>query len=135
MIGYTLVGSNDLPRARQFYDTVFGSVGIGLLMEFPTGAFAYGSDWSRPMFGVGTPYDGQAATIGNGTMIALVFDDRAKVVTVYDAAIQAGGTCEGPPGVRGDEGEQAFYGAYFRDLDGNKLCAFCIGAAKEQAAG
>ena len=130
MIGYTLVGSNDLPRAKDFYDGVFGSLGVGTLMEFPTGARAYGVDWSKPMFGVGPAYDGEPATAGNGTMIAIVLDTRDKVDTLYARAIELGGTCEGGPGVRGEEGEQAFYAAYFRDLDGNKLCAYRVGGAE-----
>ena len=81
------------------------------------------------MFGVGKPYDGQAATFGNGTMIALVMDERAKVDALHDKAVALGGKCEGKPGVRGEEGPQAFYAAYFRDLDGNKLCAFRVGPA------
>jgi catechol 2,3-dioxygenase-like lactoylglutathione lyase family enzyme len=129
MIGYTLVGSNDLPRARQFYDGLFGSLGVGTLMEFPNGARAYGTDWAKPMFGVGAPHDGQPATAGNGTMIAIVLDTRDKVDTLHARAMELGGTDEGGPGVRGEEGEQAFYAAYFRDLDGNKLCAFRVGPA------
>ena len=129
MIGYTLVGSNDLDRAKAFYDAVFASVGVKRLMEFPNGGCAWGPGWGTPMFGVGKPYDGQPATVGNGVMIALVLDARDKVGALYQAALAAGGTSEGGPGVRGEEGPQAFYGAYFRDLDGNKVCAFRVGPA------
>jgi predicted lactoylglutathione lyase len=66
---------------------------------------------------------------GNGNMAAIVVDERAKVDALYALALSLGGTCEGPPGLRGDEGPQAFYAAYFRDLDGNKLCAFRMGPA------
>jgi predicted lactoylglutathione lyase len=129
LIGYTLVGSNDLEKAKAFYDALFDTIGVKRLMEFPTGGCAWGADWSKPMFGVGKPYDGQAATFGNGTMIALVMDERAKVDALHDKAVALGGKCEGKPGVRGEEGPQAFYAAYFRDLDGNKLCAFRVGPA------
>lgn len=129
MIGYALFGSNDLPRSFAFYDAVFASVGINRLMEFPTGAVCWGTGWGQPMLGVGPAYDGLAATAGNGTMIALVMDSRAKVDAMHAAAIAAGGEDEGGPGVRGEEGPQAFYGAYFRDPDGNKLCAFRVGPA------
>jgi predicted lactoylglutathione lyase len=81
------------------------------------------------MLGVGPAYDGQPATAGNGTMIALVLDTRAKVDAMHAAALAAGAADEGAPGVRGEEGPQAFYGAYFRDPDGNKLCAFRVGPA------
>jgi predicted lactoylglutathione lyase len=81
------------------------------------------------MFAIGAPYDGKPATAGNGAMMALALDTRAKVDALYAAAIAAGGADEGAPGVRGEEGPQAFYGAYFRDLDGNKFCAFRVGPA------
>jgi len=129
MIGYALFGSNDLPRSFAFYDAVFASVGIKRLMEFPTGAVVWGTGWTAPMLGTGPAYDGQAATAGNGTMIALAMDSRAKVDAIHVAALAAGGADEGAPGVRGDDGPQAFYGAYFRDPDGNKLCAYRVGPA------
>mgnify|MGYP003577538437 CR=1 FL=1 len=68
-------------------------------------------------------------TLGSDNMTAIAADSRAKVDAIHAKALELGGTCEGPPGVRGEEGPQAFYGAYFRDLDGNKLCAFRIGPA------
>jgi catechol 2,3-dioxygenase-like lactoylglutathione lyase family enzyme len=129
MIGYALLGSNDMDRARTFYDALFGTIGVGRLMEFPTGAVAWGASWETPMLGITPPYNGEAATAGNGTMIALVLDERSKVDALHAKALEMGGTDEGAPGVRGEEGEQAFYGAYFRDLDGNKLCAFRVGPA------
>ncbi len=129
MIGYAMVGSNDVARATAFYDGLFAAVGAGRLMTFPTGAVAYGIDWAKPMIAVGAPYDGQPATVGNGMMIALVMDDRAKVDALHAKALALGGTDEGAPGVRGEEGSQAFYGAYFRDPDGNKLAAFRVGPA------
>ncbi len=127
MIGYTMVGTNDMPRARAFYDGVFGAIGVGVLMEAEGGGCGYGVSWHQPMFGLTRPYDGRPATPGNGTMIALVVDERAKVDAVHASALALGGTDEGAPGVRGDEGPQAFYAAYFRDLDGNKLCVFRMG--------
>ncbi len=129
MIGYATLGTNDPARANAFYDAVMGSVGVGRLMEFPTGAVCWGVSWEAPMVAVGKPWDGGTATAGNGTMLALVLDTRAKVDTLYAAAIAVGGVDEGAPGVRGEEGPQAFYGAYFRDPDGNKLCAFRVGPA------
>jgi catechol 2,3-dioxygenase-like lactoylglutathione lyase family enzyme len=129
MIGYALFGSNDLPKSFAFYDAVFASIGVKRLMEFPTGAVCWGVNWGVPMLGVGPAYDGQPATAGNGTMIAITLDSRAKVDAMHAAAIAAGGQDEGAPGVRGEEGPQAFYGAYFRDPDGNKLCAFRVGPA------
>ena len=89
MIGYALFGSNDLPRSFAFYDALFASVGISRLMEFPTGAVCWGTSWTAPMLGVGPAYDGQPATAGNGTMIALVLDTRAKVDAMHAAALAA----------------------------------------------
>jgi len=89
----------------------------------------YGTGMGRPGLAVCKPYDGNAATAGNGNMASIACDSRAKVDAFYSKAMELGGTDEGPPGVRGDEGPRAFYGAYFRDPDGNKLAAFCIGPA------
>ena len=129
MLGYTMYGTNDLPKAKAFYDDLFKTVGISRMMEFPTGAVAYGVAWDKPMFAVGPPHDGTPATVGNGAMMALAMDTRAKVDAIHAKALALGGKDEGAPGVRGEEGEQAFYGAYFRDLDGNKFCAFRVGPA------
>jgi predicted lactoylglutathione lyase len=76
------------------------------------------------------PFDGNAATAGNGNMASIACESRAKVDALHAKAMELGGTDEGAPGVRGEEGDQAFYGAYFRDPDGNKLAAFCIGPAR-----
>ena len=128
MIGYTMVGTNNLPAAIGFYDAVFKTIDVGQLMAMEKG-MGWGTAWGTPMFAVTTPNDGQPATAGNGTMIALTLDTRAKVDAIHAAAIAAGGRDEGAPGVRGDEGPRAFYAAYFRDLDGNTRCAFRVGPA------
>lgn len=129
MLGYTMYGTNDVAKAVAFYDKVFAAMDAKQLMQFPNGGVAWGTGFDKPMFAIGTPNDGKPATVGNGAMMALSLDTRAKVDGVYNAAIAAGGNCDGPPGVRGEEGPQAFYGAYFRDLDGNKFCAFRVGPA------
>jgi catechol 2,3-dioxygenase-like lactoylglutathione lyase family enzyme len=129
MIGYVTVGSNDLARARSFYDALFGSIGAGRLMEFGENFTMYGTAWGSPAVAIAKPYDGKAATAGNGNMTAIVMDSRDKVDAFYHKAIELGGSDEGPPGVRGEEGPRAFYGAYFRDPEGNKFCAFRIGPA------
>ena len=129
MIGYVTLGSNDLPRAREFYAQLLATIGAKELMRMDSGFTMYGTDWGKPALAVTPPHDGQPATVGNGAMAALVVDSRDKVDMLHAKALELGGTCEGPPGVRGEEGPQAFYGAYFRDLDGNKLCAFRVGPA------
>jgi predicted lactoylglutathione lyase len=89
----------------------------------------WGTGFDKPGLAVTNPYNKQPAVAGNGNMSAIAMDSRAKVDAFYNKAIELGGTDEGAPGLRGEEGDQAFYGAYFRDLDGNKLAAFCIGPA------
>jgi catechol 2,3-dioxygenase-like lactoylglutathione lyase family enzyme len=122
MIGYVTVGTNDLERACKFYDELLGSIGAGRFMEYDRGV-AWAVSPEAPSFSVCTPFDGNDATVGNGVMIALVVDSREKVDALYNKAIELGGTDEGPPGERMDN----FYAGYFRDLDGNKLNAFCFG--------
>ncbi len=132
MIGYATLGTNNIAAARGFYDALLGSIGAGRIMEFgdDLGGFTmWGTSWDKPGLAVTAPYDKNPATVGNGNMIALTVDTRDKVDALHAKAIELGGTCEGPAGLRGDEGPQAFYGAYFRDLDGNKLCAFRMGPA------
>jgi catechol 2,3-dioxygenase-like lactoylglutathione lyase family enzyme len=129
MIGYAMLGTNDQARANGFYDAVIGAAGGKRVMEFPSGSVAWGTGWDAPMLAVGAPYDKAPASVGNGTMISLAAATRAQVDAVYAAAMAAGAKDEGGPGVRGEDGEGAFYGAYFRDLDGNKLCVFRIGPA------
>jgi catechol 2,3-dioxygenase-like lactoylglutathione lyase family enzyme len=129
MIGYITLGSNNLVAANGFYSALLGSIGAKELMKFGDAFTLYGTGFGSPGIAITAPYNGEAATAGNGYMAALVVDERAKVDALHALALSLGGTCEGPPGLRGDEGPQAFYAAYFRDLDGNKLCAFRMGPA------
>lgn len=133
MIGYTTMGTDDLQRAMAFYDALFASVGIPRLMELPHLA-GWGSDWDKPIFGVAKPFDGNPAAPGNGVMIALGQRSRQQVRTLHTTALELGATDEGTPGVRGPEGSQAFYAAYIRDLDGNKLCFYCVGPGEDDSA-
>lgn len=129
MIGYVTLGTNDIERSRGFYDALLAVMGGKRLMEMETGFTAYGVGMDQPMLAVTPPYDGGEASFGNGTMVALMAGSRAQVDALHAKAMELGAPDEGAPGVRGDEGDQAFYGAYFRDPDGNKLCAFRIGPA------
>jgi catechol 2,3-dioxygenase-like lactoylglutathione lyase family enzyme len=129
VIGYVTLGTNDLDRARAYYDALFETIGARRLMELPHGFTLYGCGWGQPGVAITPPYNGERATAGNGNMISLVMDSRARVDALHARALELGGSDEGPPGVRGEEGERAFYGAYFRDPEGNKLCAFCVGPA------
>lgn len=129
MIGYATLGTNDLEKARAFYDDLLGMIGVGRLMVMDSGFTMYGTSFGQPALAVTPPYNGEPATAGNGNMVAIPVNERAQVDALHARALDLGGSCEGAPGVRGEEGPQAFYGAYFRDLDGNKLCAFRIGPA------
>lgn len=129
MIGYATIGTNDLEQARAFYDALFGTIGASRLMELPQGFTLYGTSWGRPGVAVTPPYDGGKATPGNGNMVAIPMDSREKVDAFHAKALELGGSDEGAPGLRGPEGDRAFYGAYFRDPEGNKFCAFRIGPA------
>lgn len=122
MIGYVTLGTNDLPRAATFYDALLGELGARRLWEFERG-IAWGVAPDRPSLGILKPFDGQAATVGNGVMVALVAASREQVDRVHSRAIELGGKDEGPVGLRGGN----FYAGYFRDLDGNKLNVFCHG--------
>ncbi|MGU3390002.1 VOC family protein [Sphingomonas sp. M1A8_2b] len=128
MIGYATLGTNDLDTALTFYDALFATVGGKRLMQMPDDRKLtfYGAGVGKPMLAIGKPYDGQDATAGNGTMVALSADTREQVDQVYAKAIELGGADEGGPGSRGPE-QMGFYGAYFRDPDGNKLCVFKMG--------
>ncbi len=121
MIGYVTLGSNDIPRAAGFYDELFGAIGAGRFMETDT-FIAWATSPGAPAVSVIKPYDGKEATVGNGVMVALVVDSPEKVDALHAKALELGGKDEGAPGQRSDN----FYAGYFRDLDGNKLNAFCM---------
>jgi catechol 2,3-dioxygenase-like lactoylglutathione lyase family enzyme len=128
MIGYVTIGSNDLDKARAFYSQVLGVLGAKEVMKFDSGFTMYGAGKNQPMVAITKPYDKNTATVGNGMMVALAAPSRAKVDEVYAKAMTLGAKDEGKPGSRGEMSPgQEFYGAYFRDLEGNKLCAFIIG--------
>jgi catechol 2,3-dioxygenase-like lactoylglutathione lyase family enzyme len=121
MLGYVTIGTRDLPRAVKFYDAIAKEMDTPRMMEFETFVA-----WGRPKgpagLAVTLPFDKKPASVGNGMMVALNAKDPAHVKRIYDLALSMGGTDEGPPGDRGG----GFYAAYFRDLDGNKLNAFCM---------
>jgi catechol 2,3-dioxygenase-like lactoylglutathione lyase family enzyme len=122
MIGYVTLGTNDLTRAEKFYDELLAELGAKRIMSNDRMRF-YGAGRGKPMFVICKPFDGQPATVGNGTMVALATDSKEAVDRVYKKAIALGARDEGGPGPRGGN----FYGGYFRDLDGNKFVAFFMG--------
>ena len=122
MIGYVTLGTNDLPRAAAFYDSLLGEIGAKRLMENERYIF-WGVSPGQPSLVLIRPFDGKPATVGNGVMAGLVVPGRDKVDRLHAKALELGGKDEGAPGDRGG----GFYAGYFRDLDGNKLNAFCLG--------
>ena len=124
MIGYVTLGTNDLPRATQFYDALLAEMGVTRLMEFGSQGYGWAAALDKPMLCIMKPYDGQAATVGNGVMAGISAASRDLVDKIHRKALELGGTDEGSPGYRAVGGE-GFYAAYFRDLDGNKLDVFC----------
>ncbi|WP_395770436.1 VOC family protein [Arenimonas sp.] len=121
MIGYALLGTNDLPRAAAFYDALLAEIGATRFMESDR-FIAWAVSSEAPSLGICLPFDGKPATVGNGSMVALALDSNEKVDRLYAKALALGGTDDGPAGPRGMSG---FYAGYFRDLDGNKLNVFC----------
>jgi catechol 2,3-dioxygenase-like lactoylglutathione lyase family enzyme len=121
MIGYATLGTNDLPRAAAFYDALLAELGAKRLWEMDRG-IAWGVSMNVPSLGVMKPFDGQPATAGNGTMVALVVKTPEQVAALHARALALGGQDEGAVGPRGG----GFFAGYFRDPDGNKLNVFCI---------
>ncbi len=123
MIGYVTIGTNDFERALGFYDQLLATIGIQRLWRVGTMA-AWGPSRAETALCLTTPHDGEAATVGNGVMVALKVASQEQVMALHAKAIELGGSDEGEPGPRGEHG---FYGGYFRDLDGNKLNAYLPG--------
>lgn len=120
MLTLARCGTNDLPRARAFYDAVAGVLG-GVPAFERDDVVAYKGP-AGGMFLVGKPFAGEA-NFGNGTQFGLAASDRATVDAAHAKALELGGTSEGAPGFRGPE-EMGFYACYFRDLDGNKVMVY-----------
>ncbi len=122
MIGYVTLGTNKHDEAAAFYDALLGEIGAGRFMETDT-FIAWAITPGQPALSIIKPADGNEACVGNGVMVALAMDSTDKVDSFHAKALELGATDEGAPGQRGDGG---FYAGYFRDLDGNKLNAFCM---------
>ncbi len=119
MLGYATIGVNDMDRAVEFYDALLGELGAKQLFGMDRIKF-YGTEVDSAMLAICIPYNEETPQCGNGNMVAIPGDSRAGVDKLYAKALELGATDEGEPGER----SPAFYGAYVRDLDGNKLCFF-----------
>ena len=127
MIGYVTLGTNKFDESLAFYDDLLGTLVPGRFSDAEKNV-AWATSPGQPAVGVIKPHDGNEATVGNGTMVALAVESPEQVQALYKKALELGGTDEGEPGPRGDG---SFYVGYFRDLDGNKLNAFCMVQAAE----
>ncbi len=140
MFTYVCLGTNDLPRAARFYDATLGALGLKRCVPGESDADADFAGWGTYLNEGATeialwlckPFDGGAATPGNGTMIALVAKRWREVDDFHAQAIAHGGSSEGAPGLR-PQYNPDFYAAYVRDPDGNKLAAVCRGFTAPQA--
>ena len=121
MISYVTLGTNDLDRAAKYYDELLAELGAKRMMENER-IILWGT--GGPMLAVCKPFDENAASVGNGVMVALAASSAEQVAAIHAKALELGGTDEGAPGPRGDSGMTI---GYFRDLDGNKLNAFHMG--------
>ena len=124
-LNYVMLGSNDVAKARGFFDAVFPTIGGKLIAEYMPHAFCYqvrggGRVW------VATPHNKETAVAGNGNMVGLECQSKDEVQEAHRIGLANGGTNEGDPGPRPIYGPD-FYGAYLRDLDGNKMSFVFLG--------
>ena len=132
MLSYIRVGSNDIALSGRFYSAILGPIG------YTKEEGAQGIKFSRPdlpnqgggpIVYVGTPYDGEEATVGNGSMTAFEADTQELVRNIHAAGVEAGGSDEGAPGFR-EAYSAHFYVGYLRDPVGNKIAIFCADPAE-----
>ena len=119
MFSHVMIGTNDLPRAKAFYDAVLGALGVA-----PGHVDRHRVFWRTPtgVFSVSLPINGEPATVGNGSTLGFACTSAEQVQAWHAAGTANGGsTCEDPPGVRAGAAGQ-LYLAYLRDPDGNKIC-------------
>ena len=119
MLAYATVGTADLEKAKSFYNALLGEIGAKIVLDVGRLA-AYGTEQGGALFAVCTPFDESEPDPGNGNMVAIAPGSKELVDKLHARALELGASDEGAPGQRMD----GFYGAYFRDLDGNKVC-FC----------
>lgn len=125
MFSHAMLGCNNIASARKFYEPVMGLIGIPLMID-EEDFIAFGKP-GQPRFWVTRPIDDAPASAGNGTMVAFLAESRDIVDAAHAAAMANGGSDEGLPGLRPHYHEN-YYGAYFRDPEGNKLCVVCHAA-------
>ena len=122
MIAYSMLGTNNLPRARAFYDPIVAALGGAVVDAYTSADRVWYGRERTGLLVITKPHDGETAVAANGSMLALSVTSHAKVREVHALALAQGAASEGDPGYR----TAPFYGAYFRDLDGHKLCVFSL---------
>ncbi|MDG2336361.1 MAG: VOC family protein [Myxococcota bacterium] len=122
MIGYVMLGTNDLARASAFYDALLTELGASRTLEEEDHFVAWANAEGSPILSLSRPFDQKPASVGNGTMVALALQGPDRVDAVYRVAIDLGAADEGSPGER----SPGFYAGYFRDPDSNKLCVYSL---------
>lgn len=134
MFSHIFTGVRDFGAAFTFYAGIAGELGLVLRFQRPDEGWAGWQQASggRPLFVIGRPYDGQPHQPGNGQMVAFLAADRATVRRVHARALALGGKSEGEPGLR-PHYHPDYYGAYFRDTEGNKVCVACHAAESGDA--
>lgn len=124
MFSHVTLGCSDIERGTAFYDAVLAPLGLVRIEEMPgAAAWARARD-ATPQFWITHPYDRAAPSVGNGVTIGFEAQDRATVDAFHAAALAMGGRDAGAPGLR-PHYHPDYYGAYARDLDGNKICCAC----------
>lgn len=124
---YATIGSNQIDKALAFYSELLALIGWKKVVPNEMGGYFFGDPESMPdsgVFGVLKPFDGETASVGNGSLTGFMFDTNEAVDAFYEKALSLGATDEGAPGYRGPEAVGSYF-AYFRDLDGNKISAAC----------
>ena len=121
MFSFITIGTNNLKNSKIFYDELLQSINIKNVLETDRYiGYAKNSSLNKVEFYLMLPHNKQTATFGNGTMITFDIISKKDLDMFYNLALKLGATDEGLPGPRHEE----HYYAYFRDLDGNKICAF-----------
>ena len=126
MLSHVFIGVNQFESALAFYQPLMAALGLDLKFrdhQHPWAGWKH-PEHERPLFVIGRPFDGEPAAPGNGQMFALLACDRATVDRAHALALSLGAHCEGPPGLR-PHYHAEYYGSYFRDPEGNKLCLVC----------
>ena len=126
MFSHIVVSVSSFKQAYPFYQDLMATLGVEQRFSEPDRPWAgwHSTGESRPYFVLCEPFDKRAHDPGNGQMVAFMARDRSTVISAYEVAMRNGGNCEGPPGLR-PEYHEHYFGAYFRDPAGNKLCVVC----------